>query len=506
MASAAIGSVYAKLGLDTAEFVAGVKKAQGTLQTFGTGLKAFAGSAAVTALTNLGLAAVRAGAQIGDLAETIGVSAEQIQVYNRMAVASGTSAEVMAKGLQSIAEQSVEADSKLSRLFAANGITAKGMETNEVIRTFTDLLKNARNPTEQLAIATGVLGDRLGRELVEALREGSKGYDTAMQEMIASGTLMSNAEIKRLQDLETEYNKVADSIAAYWMKTVVAVSDAPSAFMDFREKVQKMIYGTTDAEIAAKNYDPLSSMKPPSASNPLPVQVTNMPAPAGKAPSAAKAAAAPSWLTGSSENPMQGGYTTGYDLRGNGLVIDEFTADLQQANSAAYDLAESITDSLGGAIAGLADGTMSFKDAFSSMAQSLIGDLADITSQLLRSGLMQLLGNLGTGFGGAQGLGGFGGFYAEGGTLGAGKWGIAGENGPEIVKGPASISPMGGGGTQVNIYNQGGGQVEQRKRRGANGQDVIDVYVRRVAREEQARGSKNLLGVGFGVPPALAQR
>jgi tape measure domain-containing protein len=38
----------------------------------------------------------------------------------------------------------------------------------------------------------------------------------------------------------------------------------------------------------------------------------------------------------------------------------------------------------------------------------------------------------------------FGGFFANGGTLGAGKWGIAGERGPEIIRGPATITPMGG--------------------------------------------------------------
>lgn len=36
----------------------------------------------------------------------------------------------------------------------------------------------------------------------------------------------------------------------------------------------------------------------------------------------------------------------------------------------------------------------------------------------------------------------FGGFFAEGGTLGAGKWGIAGENGLEVVKGPAEMVPL----------------------------------------------------------------
>ena len=46
----------------------------------------------------------------------------------------------------------------------------------------------------------------------------------------------------------------------------------------------------------------------------------------------------------------------------------------------------------------------------------------------------------------------FGGMFANGGTLGAGKWGIAGEAGPEIVRGPASITPVSevaGAGVQV---------------------------------------------------------
>ena len=36
----------------------------------------------------------------------------------------------------------------------------------------------------------------------------------------------------------------------------------------------------------------------------------------------------------------------------------------------------------------------------------------------------------------------FGGFFADGGTLGAGKFGIAGESGPELISGPAQITPM----------------------------------------------------------------
>lgn len=48
----------------------------------------------------------------------------------------------------------------------------------------------------------------------------------------------------------------------------------------------------------------------------------------------------------------------------------------------------------------------------------------------------------------------FGGFFADGGSLAPGKWGIVGERGPEIITGPANITPMDqlGGNTTV-VYN-----------------------------------------------------
>ena len=53
----------------------------------------------------------------------------------------------------------------------------------------------------------------------------------------------------------------------------------------------------------------------------------------------------------------------------------------------------------------------------------------------------------------------FGGFFANGGTLGAGKFGIAGENGPELIHGPAKITPMGAGGNvTVNVAVDANGQ------------------------------------------------
>ena len=67
-------------------------------------------------------------------------------------------------------------------------------------------------------------------------------------------------------------------------------------------------------------------------------------------------------------------------------------------------------------------------------------------------GLFGMLGNL---FGGSTGTTqatgeDFGGFFANGGTIPAGKYGMVGERGPELISGPAQITPMSG--TQV-VYN-----------------------------------------------------
>ena len=63
-------------------------------------------------------------------------------------------------------------------------------------------------------------------------------------------------------------------------------------------------------------------------------------------------------------------------------------------------------------------------------------------------GLFDIIGSIGKGIKNI-----FGGFFADGGMLGAGKYGIAGERGMELVKGPAQITPLDqlGGSVTYNI-------------------------------------------------------
>lgn len=94
--------------------------------------------------------------------------------------------------------------------------------------------------------------------------------------------------------------------------------------------------------------------------------------------------------------------------------------------------------------------------------ESLLGGLLSGT---MAANLIRAQGAISVGIVAGQAISGFAGMFDKGGNIGSGQWGIVGENGPEIVKGPANVtsrkktaalaaSAVGGadGGTVVNNY------------------------------------------------------
>lgn len=103
-----------------------------------------------------------------------------------------------------------------------------------------------------------------------------------------------------------------------------------------------------------------------------------------------------------------------------------------------------------------------FNNTMSSMEDALVDfvktgkfnweDLANqIIADLIRIQVRRALAGI---FGGTSGGSIFGGFFADGGYLPAGKVGIVGERGPELISGPANITPLDGkaGGSNIT-YN-----------------------------------------------------
>lgn len=187
---------------------------------------------------------------------------------------------------------------------------------------------------------------------------------------------------------------------------------------------------------------------------------------------------------------------------------DSMEAGLPKANaltSAFQTMSSTISNSLNTGLQGLITGTMSVKEAFASMAQSIIASLAQIASELAASAaLRMLLGALGGGGGAGFNIGGmvFGGLFANGGYLGSGKWGIAGEAGPEIIHGPARITPMdkmGGGEMNVTVINNTPARVNTS--RSADGGLRVEIVEEMVANAVARGGNKidDAMARGYGL-------
>ena len=119
------------------------------------------------------------------------------------------------------------------------------------------------------------------------------------------------------------------------------------------------------------------------------------------------------------------------------------------------------TGTTGTASAGTAAGTTT-QAGLAAATASVMESVKSFFGQIFNGGLIQqIISMITSAFsglgsllsGGASFFSSFGGFFADGGNLGAGQWGIAGEAGPEIIHGPATITPMTGGSSPVNVSN-----------------------------------------------------
>jgi len=134
-----------------------------------------------------------------------------------------------------------------------------------------------------------------------------------------------------------------------------------------------------------------------------------------------------------------------------GALVGGNRRDGSSAGSALYVIPADIAGVAGSAIGGESGG-------FMDTIKGIFGGVADAVSGIFGGSAPSTAsgGGIGGGFLGdiIGGIGDFfGGFFAGGGNLGAGKWGVAGEHGPELIRGPASITPMMGGGSVTYNIN-----------------------------------------------------
>ena len=160
-----------------------------------------------------------------------------------------------------------------------------------------------------------------------------------------------------------------------------------------------------------------------------------------------------------------------------GVAFKRATSEVDPMLQKLREVGEQLGSTLGRAFE---DFVLEGKDA-KDVLQSLWKEMArmvinETVTKPLQNWFSNLFGSIGggTGAGGGAGSHGgtggginwasligsfFGGFFADGGHLGAGKWGIAGEQGPELIRGPANVIPLNKGMQMASQGYRGGSGV-----------------------------------------------
>jgi hypothetical protein len=166
---------------------------------------------------------------------------------------------------------------------------------------------------------------------------------------------------------------------------------------------------------------------------------------------------------------------------------ERINAESEDINGALESIAVNGLQSLEDGLMSVIDGTKSVKDAFSDMARSILAELTQLAiRQWIIKPLMDMMGLGGPSSGGGFLSSIFGGGRAMGGPVMAGSSYIVGERGPErfTPMTPGMISPSGGGGVKVTIYNAPTqARVQERPDGG------VDIIFERLAAQEQRMNS-----------------
>lgn len=488
------------------EATKGANKIEKALGGIGSHIKGFLVgtfvTAAVAGLEELVRGSIKSAAEIGNLADKLGITSDKLQELQYGAVQANMSFEDLESGLLKFSKalgQAQNGSGDLLKILEANGFTKAEIKTlsyGRALNIVADLIKNAKNEQDGLLVSTAGFGKGEADKFLEFLRGGSQALDDYATSAHKAGDVIQENLIKSAQKFDDA-----------WASAVLHVKSMLGGFIlgiaSDIEGLDKSISGIADRRAAIlKQGTRFGSAVQPATSAPQSKNVfsesgsargLNYTAPKATNVPDEQAEAEKKRLQVLAEQRSKNIQRQIGDLRSLFSAVDKSNVQQEIATQLSrYDVDAKSAD--GKAIADLVEKTMMHKAGLESVAfaaqqaaekqeafadsQIAIAELgvsafqqwaiegdklsdviANLAKQLAQAAIQASLFGSGP-LAGLFGTGASGGFfgnlfktpglYAKGGTIKPGEFGITGEKGPELIQGPATVIPFKkmGGSTQ----------------------------------------------------------
>jgi hypothetical protein len=240
--TALIGALRVSLSADTANFEAGMRRAQGTanssaasinksLSTVKAGLAGFASAFTVGLLTKAIGNALEYAGSLGEVSQQLGVTTKDLQTFRFIAGQVGVSQEQLETGLSklTITMGKVAAGAKApTDALRAIGISAdqlKGKDTGEAFRMIADGLQKVTDRSQRAAVEVALFG-KSGAMLDNMLSGGSGQINELSAAAEKLGIVLSDAEIQHADETADKLRAVKTVLEAQIAGVVAKNADS----------------------------------------------------------------------------------------------------------------------------------------------------------------------------------------------------------------------------------------------------------------------------------------
>lgn len=264
-----VGSLFTSLTLESASFVAGLKRATDATEKSArsidkalgvakTAVGGFLAAFSVGAIVDVTRKALDHAASLGEVSQQLGVTTRDLQVYRYAATQAGLSQEEMDKTLAKLTQtigKAVTGSKSAAEVFKALGINLKEAggstrDTGEVIRDIADRLAKIPDPAKRAAIEVELFG-RTGQKLDTLLAGGTAAIDELSAAADQLGLVLSNEQIARADE-------TADKMAALWtvLQTRIAgfVADNSDAILKLANAIGYVAQKAADGVDAVSRF------------------------------------------------------------------------------------------------------------------------------------------------------------------------------------------------------------------------------------------------------------
>ncbi|WP_298958367.1 hypothetical protein [uncultured Roseibium sp.] len=435
-------------------------KATGAVKGF---VSAFAGGLLAGGFAGLAAGAAQAAesiASIGDAAQRAGLDVRSFQELGYVAEQNRIPVDALTDGMKELNlradEFVVTGKGPAAEAFQRLGFTAN--ELKEALKNPSELLIDiiARlqelDTAAQIRVADELFGGTAGERFVELLDLGADGIRDMISEAHEFGFVMDEEMIQKAADVDREFKALAKTISTNVKGALVSAADELSYMLKLLDSVENRQEGAIRRQIAEKQQalidaegKTLFGFGSETFQANIQADIDRLQKELLRRQIDRGPTVVPTRDTFLRSNRSGGGGDgggSGEDSTRTKQVRD-YTRSLEDANKTQRDL-NSTTSSFQ-SVASSAFGVITSQiNTGNAALDRFLSTLIETGAQAAFLGQGPLAGLFGGGGGGLLGGVGklFGGFFADGGHLGAGKYGIAGEAGPELIKGPANVVPM----------------------------------------------------------------